>query len=82
MSDEHCNRIEALGFMCERWDIDGPFRWVTGPQNHGCVCYFRQPNNRGMFGFVTEDGRVVLRNSGRCFSVGEFEERMRDDKPF
>lgn len=82
MSDDYCNRIEALGFRCDRWNDSGPFRWVTGPRDHGIVCYFRQPNNRGMFGFVTEDGLVVLRQPGLCLTLDEFEERYRGDKPF
>lgn len=82
MSDDHCNRIEALGFMCERWNDSGPFRWVTGPNNHTTVCYFRHPGDRFSFGFVTECGLVSRKRDGECLTLAEFEERYRDDKPF
>lgn len=82
MSDDICNRIEALGFICERWNINGDFRWVTGPNNHTTVCYFKHPTDRFRFGFVTECGLVSMRRDGQCFTIAEFEERMKDDKPF
>ncbi len=76
-----CDRIEALGYRVERWNIDGPRRWVTGPRDHGEVVYFRVANQRNMVGFLTSDGLVITRVKSFS-SVEQFEEHHRNDKPY
>lgn len=76
-----CNRIEALGYRVDRWNGDGDPRWVTGPNNHGEVVYFRVVNQRGMVGFVTSDGHVITRVKSFS-SVEQFEEHHKHDKPY
>ena len=75
-----CDRIEAIGYRVERWNIDGPPRWVTGPRDHGEVCYFRVLNQRFCCGFITPDGLVITRTGS--FTIEQFEEKHRDDRPF
>lgn len=80
MSDDICNRIEALGYRCERHE-DGLPRWVTGPLNHGECCFFSVRCQVGFVGVIDGETVVDFRDGVR-YPIAEFEERHRDDKPF